>query len=84
MSRELTFHLPDGGVHRFRASNSPEVGETVRALGQAWVVGGVSGDAFTLATPTHAPYEPASDGSLRGLGLRFMSVQPVAPSRGRS
>ena len=84
MSRELIFHLPDGGVHRFRSSNSPRVGETVRALGQAWVVGAVSGDTYTVATPKEGPYDPAPDGSLRGLGLRFVSVPRSAQSRARS
>lgn len=82
MSREITFHFPDGGVQRFRSSNSPRVGETVDALGQRWVVGAVTGDAYVLATPRQMP-DDAPHQSMRGLGLRFLSVERVAHS-GRS
>jgi hypothetical protein len=82
VSREITFHFPDGGVQRVRSSNSPRVGETVDALGQCWVVGAVTGDAYLLATPTQMS-DDAPHQSMRGLGLRFLSVERVAHS-GRS
>jgi hypothetical protein len=81
VSREITFHFPDGGVQRLRSSDSPRVGETVGALGQAWVVAAVTRDGYALATPKQAHHEDAPEGSLRGIGLRFVSLEPVARSR---
>jgi hypothetical protein len=81
VSREITFHFPDGGVQRFRSSDSPRVGETVAALGQAWVVTAVTADGYALATPKQATHEAGPKGSLRGIGLRFVSLEPAGRSR---
>lgn len=81
MSREITFHFPDGGVQRFRSSDSPRVGETVGALGQAWVVAAVTADGYALATPKRASHEAARGGSLRGIGLRFVPLEAAARLR---